>query len=291
MAWPFLLFSFSLLLCSSILFSRCPLLFACQFIFFCCQPLLLPERAATVSALRTSFLALHRIRAQGLALARLTSATAALTTSATAAQPPKMPPVLEPKGPALAAYKDTQKDAPYRSSAATGMTYAAHAHLTQAQKASQQRVAYASARWSPGKQSWTVSALLSNLAVALPFLTVLFSPVLRCCFPPPIVSFFLLLLTVSRQTAEGSVNPSTHALENHGLGNVYQEHWNLPTAALYEHAVQRGEGHIVHLGPLCVRTGEKTKRTTKRADNMKHPLPLPPPPPLLPPPPLANSLW
>ncbi|EGD82581.1 phosphoenolpyruvate carboxykinase [Salpingoeca rosetta] len=89
-----------------------------------------------------------------------------------------MPPVLEPLGPVHAAYRDTQKDAPYETSA----------------------------------------------------------------------------------VSDCSVNPSNHTLDNHGIGNVHQEHWNLPTAALYEHAVHRGEGHIVHLGPLCVRTGKHTGR-------------------------------
>eukprot|EP00045_Choanoeca_perplexa_P007716 m.70935 g.70935 ORF g.70935 m.70935 type:complete len:565 (+) comp14184_c0_seq2:929-2623(+) len=57
-----------------------------------------------------------------------------------------------------------------------------------------------------------------------------------------------------------SVNPSDYGLDNHGIGNVLEEHWNLPSAALYEHAIQRGEGRIVHKGPLCVRTGKHTGR-------------------------------
>ncbi|EDQ90899.1 uncharacterized protein MONBRDRAFT_18344 [Monosiga brevicollis MX1] len=57
-----------------------------------------------------------------------------------------------------------------------------------------------------------------------------------------------------------SVNPSSHGLDTLGIGNTLEEHWNLPSAALYEHAIQRGEGRIVHLGPLCVRTGKHTGR-------------------------------
>lgn len=60
-----------------------------------------------------------------------------------------------------------------------------------------------------------------------------------------------------------SVFPSQFGIDMHGLGNQKQEHWNLPTAALYEHAIQRGEGHIVHLGPLVVRTGKHTGRAAK----------------------------
>ncbi len=42
------------------------------------------------------------------------------------------------------------------------------------------------------------------------------------------------------------------------LGNVY---WNLPTASLYEEAVKRGEGAVVHLGPLAVNTAPHTGRS------------------------------
>lgn len=52
-----------------------------------------------------------------------------------------------------------------------------------------------------------------------------------------------------------SVNPSHFRLDKHGLGNLLEENWNLPTAALYEAAVQHGEAHIAHQGPLVVRTG------------------------------------
>ncbi len=36
---------------------------------------------------------------------------------------------------------------------------------------------------------------------------------------------------------------------------------NLPTPALYEHAVRRHEAMISHLGPLVVRTGQYTGRS------------------------------
>src|SRR5579863_7197058 len=54
---------------------------------------------------------------------------------------------------------------------------------------------------------------------------------------------------------------SSYRLENHGLRNPSAVYWNLSTAALYEEAIQRREGHIAHLGPLVVRTGEHTGRS------------------------------
>jgi phosphoenolpyruvate carboxykinase (ATP) len=52
-------------------------------------------------------------------------------------------------------------------------------------------------------------------------------------------------------------------LEAHGLRNANDVWWNLSTPALYEHAVQRHEGLIGHLGPLVVRTGQYTGRSPK----------------------------
>ncbi len=55
--------------------------------------------------------------------------------------------------------------------------------------------------------------------------------------------------------------PSHCGLEAHGITNVDTVYWNLPTPALYEQAVRRREGHIAHLGPLVVRTGQHTGRS------------------------------
>ena len=55
-------------------------------------------------------------------------------------------------------------------------------------------------------------------------------------------------------------NPS---LKHHGIRNVAAVHWQLPTSALYEKIVSRGEGLIAHLGPLVVRTGAYTGRSPK----------------------------
>ena len=49
-------------------------------------------------------------------------------------------------------------------------------------------------------------------------------------------------------------------LETHGLKNLGKIHWNLSTPQLYEHIIDNGEGHLSHLGPMCVSTGEHTGR-------------------------------
>ncbi|MCB1787474.1 MAG: phosphoenolpyruvate carboxykinase [Chromatiaceae bacterium] len=54
---------------------------------------------------------------------------------------------------------------------------------------------------------------------------------------------------------------SGQGLEAQGLYNLNEIFWNLPTPALYEHAIQRREGALSHLGPLVVRTGHHTGRS------------------------------
>src|SRR3990172_7231554 len=59
-------------------------------------------------------------------------------------------------------------------------------------------------------------------------------------------------------------DPSLHSpvgLGNHGLKNVNNVYRNLSTARLYEEAIRRREGRLVHLGPLVVRTGQYTGRS------------------------------
>jgi phosphoenolpyruvate carboxykinase (ATP) len=57
---------------------------------------------------------------------------------------------------------------------------------------------------------------------------------------------------------------STELLEDKlremGLVNIYELHWNLSTAHLYEEAIRRREGLFAHLGPLVTRTGSFTGR-------------------------------
>ncbi|MBI3796675.1 MAG: phosphoenolpyruvate carboxykinase (ATP) [Deltaproteobacteria bacterium] len=54
---------------------------------------------------------------------------------------------------------------------------------------------------------------------------------------------------------------SQQGLEAHGIRNANTVWWNLSTPALYEHAIQRHEGLLAHLGPLVVRTGQYTGRS------------------------------
>ena len=54
---------------------------------------------------------------------------------------------------------------------------------------------------------------------------------------------------------------SQQGLEAHGIRNANTVWWNLSTPALYEHAIQRHEGLLSHLGPLVVRTGQYTGRS------------------------------
>ncbi|MCU7816981.1 MAG: phosphoenolpyruvate carboxykinase [Candidatus Thiodiazotropha sp. (ex Rostrolucina anterorostrata)] len=54
---------------------------------------------------------------------------------------------------------------------------------------------------------------------------------------------------------------SSYGLENHGLYNLNDIYWNLPTPRLIEQAVFRREGQLCHLGPLVVRTGHHTGRS------------------------------
>jgi len=54
-----------------------------------------------------------------------------------------------------------------------------------------------------------------------------------------------------------------YGLENAGLHDLGQVHWNLSTPGLYEWAVRRYEGAIAHLGPLVVSMGQHTGRAAK----------------------------
>jgi phosphoenolpyruvate carboxykinase (ATP) len=53
---------------------------------------------------------------------------------------------------------------------------------------------------------------------------------------------------------------SDYGLENHGLINLNQVFWNLPTEALYEEITFRGEAQIAKYGPVIVNTGKHTAR-------------------------------
>ncbi|MBE2190378.1 MAG: phosphoenolpyruvate carboxykinase (ATP) [Desulfobulbaceae bacterium] len=53
---------------------------------------------------------------------------------------------------------------------------------------------------------------------------------------------------------------SDYKLSNHGLINLDRVFWNLPSSALYEESVFRGEAHVTDGGPLVVHTGKWTAR-------------------------------
>jgi phosphoenolpyruvate carboxykinase (ATP) len=61
--------------------------------------------------------------------------------------------------------------------------------------------------------------------------------------------------------AEARALKSDFGLSNHGLSNLNQVYWNLPTEALYEEIVFRREARISHLGPVVVDTGAHTARS------------------------------
>ena len=54
---------------------------------------------------------------------------------------------------------------------------------------------------------------------------------------------------------------SAEGLAAHGIQTSGDIHWNLPAAALYEHAIRRGEGMVAAAGPLVCRTGAHTGRS------------------------------
>src|SRR5512143_651327 len=63
--------------------------------------------------------------------------------------------------------------------------------------------------------------------------------------------------------AEGiaRVRKADYNLSNHGIGNLRLAYWNLPTEALYEEAIFRGEGVTSRGGPFVVNTGKHTARS------------------------------
>ncbi len=54
---------------------------------------------------------------------------------------------------------------------------------------------------------------------------------------------------------------SSHGVEDLGITDAGTIYWNLPPAALYEHAVRRGEALIAAEGPLAATTGKHTGRS------------------------------
>jgi phosphoenolpyruvate carboxykinase (ATP) len=71
------------------------------------------------------------------------------------------------------------------------------------------------------------------------------------------------MLTDQKRIANAGIRPSKHGLELHGLHNLNIAYWNLGTAQLVEHAIQRREGNLASGGALVVRTGQFTGRSPK----------------------------
>jgi phosphoenolpyruvate carboxykinase (ATP) len=63
--------------------------------------------------------------------------------------------------------------------------------------------------------------------------------------------------------AEGiaKARKADYNLSNHGISNLRLAYWNIPSEALYEEAVFRGEGSTTHLGPFVAFTGKHTARS------------------------------
>jgi phosphoenolpyruvate carboxykinase (ATP) len=62
---------------------------------------------------------------------------------------------------------------------------------------------------------------------------------------------------------ETGVRNQAYGADKFGLKDLQAVHWNLTEAPLYEHAIAKGEGHIVAGGALCVETGHHTGRSPK----------------------------
>ena len=62
---------------------------------------------------------------------------------------------------------------------------------------------------------------------------------------------------------EAGALQSDFGLKNHGLTNLRKAYWNLPTEALYEEIVFRGEGRISKAGPVIVTSGKRTARAAQ----------------------------
>jgi phosphoenolpyruvate carboxykinase (ATP) len=71
------------------------------------------------------------------------------------------------------------------------------------------------------------------------------------------------MLNDQQHIANAGIGPSRFGLEQHGLRNINTAYWNLGTAQLLEHAIQRREGSLASGGAFVVRTGQFTGRSPK----------------------------
>jgi phosphoenolpyruvate carboxykinase (ATP) len=72
----------------------------------------------------------------------------------------------------------------------------------------------------------------------------------------------LLNIKTPAQEQASNLN-SEYGLANHGLTNLRVVYWNLPSEALYEEIIFRGEGRISQMGPLVVPSGKHTSRAAQ----------------------------
>ncbi|MBI5957406.1 MAG: phosphoenolpyruvate carboxykinase (ATP) [Chloroflexi bacterium] len=62
---------------------------------------------------------------------------------------------------------------------------------------------------------------------------------------------------------QAHAHKADYGLLHHGLTNLRQSYWNLPTEALYEEIAFRGEARITSMGPIVVNSGKHTARAAQ----------------------------
>jgi phosphoenolpyruvate carboxykinase (ATP) len=62
---------------------------------------------------------------------------------------------------------------------------------------------------------------------------------------------------------ETGIRNRAYGADKFGFTNLAGVHWNLPDTILVEHAIARGEGHLVEGGAFCAETGVHTGRSPK----------------------------
>ena len=71
--------------------------------------------------------------------------------------------------------------------------------------------------------------------------------------------------------AQSGRHAGAFGLEAHGFRKLKAAQWNLPPAALVEHALARREGLLAKDGPLVVLTGEHTGRSVQTSSSSRTP--------------------
>lgn len=80
-----------------------------------------------------------------------------------------------------------------------------------------------------------------------------------------------LLNITTPAEAQASALKADYGLSPLGLNNLRKVYWNLPTEALYEEIIFRGEAKISFLGPVVVNTGKHTARAANDKFIVKEP--------------------